>query len=372
MKKNAVRLAAAALLAALLSTAVFAAGYPAAPQENFTKDEAGVLSEATIQAVDELNASLEASGAQIAVLTVSTTGEEYIDDYTYGVFDTWGVGSAEQNNGVLFLLAIDDQNYYCALGAGLEGSDLAADLQTMLNESAEPGFAAADYDACVTEFTGAVAESLRAMYGLSAETPAVSEPASVPDSAAAVAPVAPQPTQQPLATQAPVQSQAQTETKSLSLGTVFVIIVVLFVIVWLWIKLARYVNRSMGTASSTPVYTTRTTTDTSDGPDVVYVPYPVETDRYDRRDRRRHRMPPPPPPPPPPPKKQSIFGGGRSERPAEKKPDSSRFGGGRSSGSGAGRMGGGRSGGGSGVGRSGGGRSGFGGGGSRGGGAGRG
>lgn len=132
MKKNAVRLAAAALLAALLSTAVFAAGYPDAPQEHFTRDEAGVLSEATIQAVDELNASLEASGAQIAVLTVGTTGEEYIDDYTYGVFDTWGVGSAEQNNGVLFLLAIDDQNYYCALGAGLEGSDLAAGLQTML------------------------------------------------------------------------------------------------------------------------------------------------------------------------------------------------------------------------------------------------
>lgn len=356
MKKQAVRLAAAALLAVLLSTAVFAAGYPAAPQEHFTRDEAGVLSEATIQAVDELNASLEASGAQIAVLTVGTTGEEYIDDYTYGVFDSWGVGSAEQNNGVLFLLAIDDQNYYCALGAGLEGSDLATQLQTMLNECAEPGFAAADYDACVTEFTGAVAESLSAMYGLSAETPAVSEPASEPDSAASLpasAPAAgvvesqPEPEQQP---------EEKPEKKKKIPGWLWVIGGVLFV------ALGGVLSslQSGGTTS-----TTRTTTDTSDGPDVVYVPYPVETDRYDRydrRDRRRHRMPPPPPPPPPPPKKQSIFGGGRSERPAEKKPDSSVFGGGRSSGSGAGRMGGGRSGG-SGAGRSGGGHSGFGGGG---------
>lgn len=364
MKKNAVRLAAAALLAALLSTAVFAAEYPAAPQEHFTKDEAGVLSEATIQAVDDLNTSLADSGAQIAVLTVDTTGEEYIDDYTYGVFDSWGVGSAEQNNGVLFLLAIDDQNYYCALGAGLEGSELAGQLQTLLNEYAEPGFAAADYDACVTQFTGAVGDSLRGIYGLGAQIPAD----SAPDSAAAVAPVAPQPTQQPLPTQAPAQSQAQAETKSGSLGPMFVVIVVLFVIVWLWIKLYRFVNRPGSTASSTPVYTTRTTSDTSDGPDVVYVPYPVETDRHDRHDRRRHRTPPPPPPPP---KKQGIFGGGRSERPAEKKPSSSPFGGGRSSGSGAGRMGGGRSGG-SGAGHSGGGHSGFGGGGSRGGGAGRG
>lgn len=364
MKKQAVRLAAAALLAVLLSTAVFAAGYPAAPQEHFTRDEAGVLSEATIQAVDELNASLEASGAQIAVLTVGTTGEEYIDDYTYGVFDSWGVGSAEQNNGVLFLLAIDDQNYYCALGAGLEGSDLAAQLQTMLNECAEPGFAAADYDACVTEFTGAVAESLSAMYGLSAETPAVSEPASEPDSAASLPASAPatgvvesqpEPEQQP---------EEKPEKKKKIPGWLWVIGGVLFV------ALGGVLSslQSGGTTS-----TTRTTTDTSDGPDVVYVPYPVETDRYDRydrRDRRRNRMPPPPPPPPPP-KKQSIFGGGRSERPAEKKPDSSVFGGGRSSGSGAGRMGGGRSGG-SGAGRSGGGHSGFGGGGSRGGGAGRG
>ena len=361
MKKQAVRLAAAALLAVLLSTAVFAAGYPAAPQEHFTRDEAGVLSEATIQAVDELNASLEASGAQIAVLTVGTTGEEYIDDYTYGVFDSWGVGSAEQNNGVLFLLAIDDQNYYCALGAGLEGSDLAAQLQTMLNECAEPGFAAADYDACVTEFTGAVAESLSAMYGLGAQAPAASEPdsaASLPASAPAAGVVEsqPEPEQQP---------EEKPEKKKKIPGWLWVIGGVLFV------ALGGVLSslQSGGTTS-----TTRTTTDTSDGPDVVYVPYPVETDRYDRydrRDRRRHRMPPPPPPPPPPPKKQSIFGGGRSERPAEKKPDSSVFGGGRSSGSGAGRMGGGRSGG-SGAGRSGGGHSGFGGGGSRGGGAGRG
>ena len=370
MKKNAVRLAAAALLAVLLSTAVFAAGYPAAPQEHFTRDEAGVLSEATIQAVDELNASLEASGAQIAVLTVDTTGEEYIDDYTYGVFDSWGVGSAEQNNGVLFLLAIDDQNYYCALGAGLEGSDLAAQLQTMLNECAEPGFAAADYDACVTEFTGAVAESLRAMYGLAARDPRGA--ASAPDSAAAAAPVAPQPTQQPVATQAAGADRGRrspdcgNEVSGVSVcGNHSVCL-----------RFASDLGvQSDGKRKQQTISTTRTTTDTSDGPDVVYVPYPVETDRYDRydrRDRRRHRMPPPPPPPPPPPKKQSIFGGGRSERPAEKKPDSSVFGGGRSSGSGAGRMGGGRSGGGSGAGRSGGGRSGFGGGGSRGGGAGRG
>lgn len=366
MKKQAVRLAAAALLAVLLSTAVFAAGYPAAPQEHFTRDEAGVLSEATIQAVDELNASLEASGAQIAVLTVGTTGEEYIDDYTYGVFDSWGVGSAEQNNGVLFLLAIDDQNYYCALGAGLEGSDLATQLQTMLNECAEPGFAAADYDACVIEFTGAVAESLSAMYGLGAQAPA----ASAPDSAAAAAPVAPQPTRQPVATQAP----AQAEEEDLPFAATVLAYLFAAIILSPFVLLLIWAFKRMARESSKPVYTTRTTTDTSDGPDVVYVPYPVETDRYDRydrRDRRRHRMPPPPPPPPPPPKKRSIFGGGRSERPAEKKPDSSVFGGGRSSGSGAGRMGGGRSGG-SGAGRSGGGHSGFGGGGSRGGGAGRG
>lgn len=88
MKKNIMRIAASALLAALLSATVFAAGYPAAPEEHFTKDEAGVLSEATIQAVDDLNASLADTGAQIGVLTVSTTGSQAIDDYTYGVCDT--------------------------------------------------------------------------------------------------------------------------------------------------------------------------------------------------------------------------------------------------------------------------------------------
>ena len=233
------------------------------------------------------------------------------------MFDTWGVGSADRNNGVLFLLAIDDQNYYCALGAGLEGSDLAAQLQTLLNDYAEPGFAAADYDASVTEFTNAVGRNLSAMYGLSGQTT---------DGAAAAGSVTSQPTSE------------KGEKKSNILTTILVIVFILIAVVTKIIRsIFRWVFSGFGLFSG------------GNRMGGSYMPYSGGNRRYGRHGGGM---------PPPPRGQQGVFGGGRSDRQPERRPRSSSFGGGRSGGSGAGRMGGGSSG--------------FGGGGSRGGGAGRG
>ena len=66
-----------------------------------------------------------------------------------------------------------DQNYYCTLGTGLEGEITYSRLKSLLNDYAEPGFAKGDYDACVTEFTGAVYSELCSLYGI---TPGEGQP----------------------------------------------------------------------------------------------------------------------------------------------------------------------------------------------------
>ena len=208
MKKTIMRLAAAVLAAVLLSPVAFAANkVPKAPTRNYTLDGAEVLKKSTIRKVDGYNEELAETGAEIAVLTVDSTEERAIDSYAYDVFDTWGVGDSEKDNGVLFVLAISDADYYCVMGDGLADQFSRKELQKLLDKYAEPSFAKGDYDKCVLRFTEEMCDELKELYapeagstsnstGGSSVVAAVSQSeAAVSDSSAAT--TASQPESQP-------------------------------------------------------------------------------------------------------------------------------------------------------------------------------
>ena len=93
----------------------------------YTYDYAGVLTDRTMEYLDAMNASLFAqTGAQIMVQTVDTTGDTDIVDYAIEQGNRYGVGSAERDNGLVIVLALEDiaQNglvgdYGLAVGDGL-------------------------------------------------------------------------------------------------------------------------------------------------------------------------------------------------------------------------------------------------------------
>lgn len=177
IKRRLTGLVLSAIVLAALALPAFAADIPAAPSGHSVLDQAGVLSEETINTVDAYNNALSSTGAEIGVLTVDFTGNLSIDDYALQVFNEWGIGDKKKENGVLFLLVTGDQNYYCTLGTGLEGEITYSRLKSLLNDYAEPAFAKGDYDACVTEFTGAVYSELCSLYGI---TPGEGQPQTRP------------------------------------------------------------------------------------------------------------------------------------------------------------------------------------------------
>lgn len=177
IKRRLTGLVLSALVLTALALPAFAADIPAAPSGHAVLDQAGVLSEETINTVDAYNNALAFTGAEIGVLTVDFTGNLSIDDYALQVFNEWGIGDKKKENGVLFLLVTGDQNYYCTLGTGLEGEITYSRLKSLLNDYAEPAFAKGDYDACVTEFTGAVYSELCSLYGI---TPGEGQPQPKP------------------------------------------------------------------------------------------------------------------------------------------------------------------------------------------------
>ena len=118
----------------------------------YAYDYAGVLTDGTMEHIDAMNASLFAqTGAQILVDVVNSTGGVDIMDYAVDLGNTYGVGSAERNNGVVMLLALDNisqsglQGDYCVVvGTGLE--EYADDFVSLQSYYLESDFAAGNYD----------------------------------------------------------------------------------------------------------------------------------------------------------------------------------------------------------------------------------
>lgn len=151
MKNRIMRATAIAL--ALLFIAVSALAEIPKPSDDFWYlDSANVLSSETEGEIFFANQSLyNASGAEIVVVCVDTTGNLSTQDYAYEMFTNWNIGK-NSYLGMLLVMAIDDDDYYSMLGTRLETLISAGDLDEMLKTYLEPDFAAKDYDAGARKF----------------------------------------------------------------------------------------------------------------------------------------------------------------------------------------------------------------------------
>ena len=85
-------------------------------------DYANLLDRAVIQRLEARAATYrEQTGNEVAVLIVNTIGRRSLEDYAHDVFQSWGIGSKDNDNGVLFLVAIQEQRARIEVGYGLEG-----------------------------------------------------------------------------------------------------------------------------------------------------------------------------------------------------------------------------------------------------------
>jgi len=92
-------------------------------------DDAEILKPATRDRLTaELKAHEQATGNQIAVLTVPTIGDESVEQYATRVFENWKLGQKGKDNGVLVIVVPNDRKMRIEVGYGLEGTltDVAA------------------------------------------------------------------------------------------------------------------------------------------------------------------------------------------------------------------------------------------------------
>ena len=136
----------------------------------YVADYADVITADTEQYIIEKNADLEQlCGGQIVVAAVDFLDGMDIEDYAYKLFSDWEIGDADKKNGVLLLLAIGEENYWCMQGKGLENSLTSGDIDDILWNYLEEDFAAGDYDAGVRSVFDALYDRIADIYGMSGQ-----------------------------------------------------------------------------------------------------------------------------------------------------------------------------------------------------------
>ncbi len=132
---------AVALIAALPADAGASgsADVPLPPLSSHVMDLAHAL---TSDAVIEIDARLESyreqTGYAIVAVVVGPLGGEPIEDFAYRAFNTWGIGAAKRDDGVLLVLAPSDRQVRIETGKGVGGPLTDLQANDILKTVVEP------------------------------------------------------------------------------------------------------------------------------------------------------------------------------------------------------------------------------------------
>lgn len=116
-----------------------------APDGSVT-DHAEILSAADEAALEEALARFERETTnEIAVVTLGSLVGAPIEDVALHLGRRWGVGQEERDNGIVFLVAVEDREVRLEVGYGLEGAVPDAAANRIMESAIVPRFREGDY-----------------------------------------------------------------------------------------------------------------------------------------------------------------------------------------------------------------------------------
>lgn len=142
----------------------------------YVNDFAGVLSPATRSYLETLCTEVDRQAhAQIAVVTIHTTGDDTIDDFAVRLEEKWKVGPKATDKGVILLIATDDHHYRFEVGYGLEPILPDGRVGTIGREMV-PYLRQGNYDAAVTLGVQQMSQIIAQDAGVTLTTPVQNVP----------------------------------------------------------------------------------------------------------------------------------------------------------------------------------------------------
>ncbi|QQO16001.1 TPM domain-containing protein [Bradyrhizobium diazoefficiens] len=141
------RAAKAILLALFLGWGFAASADLAVPQlTGRVVDQTATLSSSDIAALTQKLREFETrKGSQIAVLIVSTTQPETIEQFSIRVAEAWKIGRKKVDDGAILIIAKNDRHLRIEVGYGLEGALTDVTSRRIIDEIITPKFRTGDF-----------------------------------------------------------------------------------------------------------------------------------------------------------------------------------------------------------------------------------
>ncbi|HEY0404295.1 MAG TPA: TPM domain-containing protein [Pyrinomonadaceae bacterium] len=144
---------------------------PLPPPTGHVNDYANVIDAATKQRLETILENLKRVGQiEAAVVTVNTTGDQDIFDYTLAVARGWGIGAKDGDQaGLLLVVAINDRKYFTQVSRHIEGDLPDGLLAQIQREKLVPRFKEGRYAQGISDTMETYVATLAQSRGFSIE-----------------------------------------------------------------------------------------------------------------------------------------------------------------------------------------------------------
>lgn len=157
----------AALVLIVPTVAIYASAItvPARPENKYVLDKSNVLTESTKQDIINKNHNLfQQTGAEVVVVAVDFISGDDSEQYAYEIFNKWGIGSSQRNNGLILMFATGEDRVYAMPGDGIKSLFTSSVLDDMIKTYFDKPYYSKDYDEAVRAFTESAFSKLDTYY----------------------------------------------------------------------------------------------------------------------------------------------------------------------------------------------------------------
>ena len=129
---------------------------------DYTTNPDGIISTQAEETINNMLAEAESlATAEVAVVLLKSVGYIDIDDFANQLFDHWGIGKAEKDNGLLFILIQDQREMVFRSGSGMEGVFPDVILSRIIRNDISPKLKEGDFDAGIIAGISKICEIMK-------------------------------------------------------------------------------------------------------------------------------------------------------------------------------------------------------------------
>lgn len=140
---------------------------PIPEPQGYVTDRAGLL---TLQSAGHLQDMIayihQKTTAEVAVVTLESIAPFTIEDYAVRLFEKWGIGQKEKDNGVLLLIAVRERKIRIEVGYGLEGAITDGTAGEIIRRIISPAFKEGHFEQGLVAGTEAILRLIANEYQL--------------------------------------------------------------------------------------------------------------------------------------------------------------------------------------------------------------